>query len=215
MTRCPACRSTKVYKGYRLAPLPLRMVRIHEYLCEGCNLQFRAFSLLPPKTRRRKHHPVKLVEDLAASSQTRGNELSDPKPAEVQAESPAGVDEPVSAGAYAASNAPAPGQINLPIAMPPQVPPQQRLAENESKEKIQVPKQNWEIPASSFETISQKKRANRSNQICPHCGTADTERRRRRFWEKAIFAFTDVRAYNCRICGGDFYARRKKQAEGE
>src|SRR5438105_15923251 len=57
MVVCPSCHSSKVRNGYRKAPWLLRLIRIHEFLCEHCNLQFLAFSLRAPKshgTRRKR-----------------------------------------------------------------------------------------------------------------------------------------------------------------
>ncbi|HEX4947448.1 MAG TPA: hypothetical protein VFZ34_12320 [Blastocatellia bacterium] len=72
-------------------------------------------------------------------------------------------------------------------------------------------KGQWEMPAEALEEF-ESRRSHRSHQVCPSCGTTDTERRRRKLWEKAAFAFTSIRAYKCRICGLDFYARRKPKA---
>ncbi|MFN7927533.1 MAG: hypothetical protein U0Y68_06245 [Blastocatellia bacterium] len=70
----------------------------------------------------------------------------------------------------------------------------------------------WQMPAQEFEELQGKRRSHhRSHQICPSCGATDTERRRRKLWEKVVFAFTNIRAYQCRICGADFYARRKNK----
>jgi hypothetical protein len=54
MALCPSCGSSRVRSGYRPAPLPLRVIGIRALLCDNCNLQFRAFSPLPPKHTPRK-----------------------------------------------------------------------------------------------------------------------------------------------------------------
>lgn len=187
MAKCPACRSTRVYKGYRPAPLLLRLFFFHEFLCENCNLQFRGFSLLPPRSRRRKSkqssdstsHNSVYVEPVT-------QDVAQPNPFRAQAKSAAasGLSQGVS--------------TTMPV---PKDPPATR-------------QNQWKMPATEFEELQNKRRSHhRSHQVCPSCGATDTERRRRKLWEKVVFAFTNIRAYQCRICGADFYARRKKKDE--
>ena len=42
--RCPRCKSTRIQRGYGDAPLPLRMVGLHELLCNQCGLEFKALD---------------------------------------------------------------------------------------------------------------------------------------------------------------------------
>ncbi|HYE75804.1 MAG TPA: hypothetical protein VEF04_20845 [Blastocatellia bacterium] len=58
-------------------------------------------------------------------------------------------------------------------------------------------------------------RPHRSRHVCPQCGSLDTERRRRKLWERIVFSLSDVRAYTCRICGTSFYARRKHKSSNQ
>ncbi len=192
MAKCPACRSTRVYKGYRPAPFLLRIFFIHEFLCENCNLQFRAFSITPPRSRRRKGKKT-------SESSPRSSPSADLEPSVVRQE--AMPMNPLLAQAKSAA-ASGIGQ-SLPVTSvtsqkePPAPPP--------------TVQGQWQIPAQAFEELESHRRSHRSHQVCPSCGATDTERRRRKLWEKAIFAFTNMRAYKCRICGADFYARRKKK----
>jgi ribosomal protein L37E len=182
MAKCPACRSTRVYKGYRPAPLLLRLLLIHDFLCENCNLQFRGFSLIPPRSRRRKgkkssdsaSHSSSSVEPAAAMQ-----DAVQAKPVLAQAKSA------VAAGLSQTTS----------MSVPPPTTKQGQ----------------WQMPAEEFEELQGKRRSHRSHQICTSCGATDTERRRRKLWEKVVFVFTSIRAYQCRICGADFYARRKKK----
>lgn len=211
MAKCPACKSKRVYKGYRLAPLPLRLVRIHEFLCEDCNLQFRAFSLLPPRTRRRKNGNKKhshqahrhTTEEAVPEAQDRAHtvEKINAKPIEKL------------------MVAQAPGATSAPVNRSPIVPPTTVSTAAEPTENVAP--QQWQMSAQALEEASARhtktdsdrsSRSHRSHQVCPHCGATDTERRRRKMWEKMAFAFTTIRAYNCRICGGDFYAKRKQKS---
>ncbi len=200
MAKCPACRSERVYKGYRPAPLLLRLLRIHDFLCENCNLQFRGFSILSPRSRTRKGKknqsqqssriiepdtPIKITEPTPVSP-PRTNPQSKPLLAQTASVAASGVSQP------------------LP-------PPKARPAQSEPVN--QTIKGQWQMPAEALEELETSRRSHRSHQICPHCGATDTERRRRRLWEKAAFALTAIRAYKCRICGSDFYARRKQKTE--
>ncbi len=210
MAKCPACTSKRVYKGYRLAPLPLRLVRFHEFLCEDCNLQFRAFSVFPPKTRRRKNgnkkHNNHTQPDASLVSQTEVQEFkttvakTNSTPIEklmvAQAPGSVGVNQVVSP-----KPVPPPSEPTAPAPLPKNATPQWQMSAQELEE------------ASARHSSGDTKRAHRSHQVCPHCGATDTERRRRKLWEKLAFVFTTIRAYNCRICGGDFYAKRKPKAE--
>lgn len=197
MAKCPACRSTRVYKGYRLAPLLLRLLRIHEFLCENCNLQFRGFSILPPRSRSRKGKK---------SNSQKNSRIIEPDP-------PVKITEPASQApprpnpllAQAASTGAAGASQPLP---PKAMPTQSETAKSTIKGQ-------WEMPAEALDDLEKSRRSHRSHQVCPNCGATDTERRRRKMWEKAAFAFTTIRAYKCRICGSDFYARRKQKAEAQ
>lgn len=186
MAKCPACRSTRVYKGYRPAPLLLRLLLIHDFLCENCNLQFRGFSLIPPRSRRRKGKKSSDSVSLDPSSVEPAAVVRDADTAQatsvlaqVNSAAASGLGQTVSASRPGQSSATRQGQ--------------------------------WQMPAEEFEELQGKRRSHRSHQICTSCGTTDTERRRRKLWEKVVFVFTNIRAYKCRICGADFYARRKKK----
>ncbi len=51
MKVCPSCGSSKIRNGYLRPPLLLRLLFIREFLCEGCNREFRTFALHPAKSR--------------------------------------------------------------------------------------------------------------------------------------------------------------------
>ena len=202
MAQCPACRSDRVYKGYRPAPLLLRLIRIHEYLCEGCNLQFRAFSLLPPRSRRRKgknkshsQDDARLIEPTPVQKINIVEPTSAPLPRKNPHVNPL-LAQATSAGAASVS--------------PPLSPPSRSASSDPPKATI---KAQWQMPAEALEELETRRQSHRSHQVCPQCGKTDTERRRRNLWEKVAFAFTSIRAYKCRICGNNFYARRKPKAD--
>ena len=188
MAKCPACRSTRVYKGYRPAPLLLRLFFFHDFLCENCNLQFRGFSLIPPRSRRRKgkkssdSSPPTAPHPAVAIQESR---QMNPRLAQAKSAAASGRSQSLPT-------------VSMPSKKEPPVSPATIHGQ-------------WQIPAQEFEELETKRRSHRSHQVCPSCGATDTERRKRKLWEKAIFVFTTLRAYKCRICGSDFYARRKKK----
>lgn len=194
MAKCPACRSKRVYKGYRPPPLFLRIFLIHEYLCEDCNLQFRAFSILPPRSRRRGKQ--------GKSQAQRSSHTLEVAPA-LHIQEPVAAPQPTNNPLRAQTTSVATASVNPPPAPRPMPPPSEP-----PKPTIQG---QWEMPAQALEELESRRHSHRSHQVCPSCGATDTQRRRRKMWEKAVFAFTDIRAYQCRICGEDFYARRKKK----
>lgn len=57
-------------------------------------------------------------------------------------------------------------------------------------------------PATSAHT-----HAHHAMHFCPHCGSDNTKRRRRRFWERVVFALSSKRAYLCNDCDASFYDR--------
>ena len=42
--RCPRCKSTRIQRGYGDAALPLRIVGLHELLCNQCGLEFKGLD---------------------------------------------------------------------------------------------------------------------------------------------------------------------------
>jgi hypothetical protein len=180
--------------------LLLRLIRIHEFLCEGCNLQFRAFSLLSPRSRRRKgkNSKSRAQGDARLIEPTPVPQINIVEPAPVPRKNPHA--NPLLAQATSTGAAGANSPLSSPV----------RSASSDSKPTI---KAQWQMPAGALEEFEMRRQSHRSHQICPQCGKSDTERRRRKLWEKVAFAFTSIRAYRCRICGERFYARRKPKTE--
>jgi len=44
LMRCPKCHSPRVQRGYHDAPLPVRMLGLHELLCNRCGHEFKGFD---------------------------------------------------------------------------------------------------------------------------------------------------------------------------
>jgi hypothetical protein len=43
--RCPKCKSSRIRRGYRPTPWPLRLIGRYNLLCDDCNLLFRGFAV--------------------------------------------------------------------------------------------------------------------------------------------------------------------------
>jgi hypothetical protein len=44
--RCPRCKSSRIQRGYHPVAIPLRLIGVHELLCNNCNFEFKRFDLL-------------------------------------------------------------------------------------------------------------------------------------------------------------------------
>jgi transposase-like protein len=194
MPTCPACKSSKVYEGYRRTSLIGRLLRVHEYLCEHCNLQFQAFSLRSPRAMKRRSRS----SDEQFSNFIVKDINKHPSPPKQPTADQAAVSHTSAAGHPRAEVAPQPP------------------ARSDARAAADRPEQpgGSALNLSALQEKAQHRRSHRSRHVCPQCGATDTERRRRRLWERVAFYFTDVRAYACRICGSSFYARRKHKSEG-
>jgi hypothetical protein len=60
--KCPQCGSTRIRKGYKRTPLPMRLVGIYHLLCDHCNLLFTGFVVPGTLQRRRKHRRHKKLK---------------------------------------------------------------------------------------------------------------------------------------------------------
>ena len=87
--RCPKCKSTRIQRGYGDAPLALRIVGLHELLCNQCGLEFkgldpfRSFERRPaydtefPRNRRRApRYPGHLPATIHLAEKTDTNKVS-------------------------------------------------------------------------------------------------------------------------------------------
>ncbi|MBX3278153.1 MAG: hypothetical protein KF868_09140 [Acidobacteria bacterium] len=64
-----------------------------------------------------------------------------------------------------------------------------------------------ELPPSVDPAASAHARSRHAAHTCPQCGSDNTKRRRRRVWERIVFALSDKRAYICHDCDASFYDR--------
>ncbi len=57
LQKCPKCGSSRIRRGYKRTPLPMRLIGIYHLLCDHCNLLFTGFVLPGTfKSHRRKKH---------------------------------------------------------------------------------------------------------------------------------------------------------------
>ena len=57
LQKCPKCGSSRIRRGYKHTPLPMRLIGMYHLLCDHCNLLFTGFVLPGTlKNRRRKKH---------------------------------------------------------------------------------------------------------------------------------------------------------------
>lgn len=179
MKLCPSCGSSKIRNGYLRPPLLLRLLLVREFLCEGCNLAFRAFALRPAKSRgvRMRRKADRFNEAPAVDLSLLNQATPKVKPAAAPA-------------------------FNFDPAM---VAPPARMEQAEMKPGLSV-SHHQSTTATLSRT---KKQPSRSDHPCPHCGSHDTRRRHRQTWERVILYFTEIRAFRCQPCGASFYARRE------
>lgn len=181
MVVCPSCHSSKVRNGYRKAPLVLRLLRINEFLCEHCNLQFLAFSLRAPKSRGARRKRLK-ANTFNQAPEVDLSLLNQPLPT---ATKPGMQRETFDRSAI----------VNETLSRPKE--PDYRLPATSGEN------------AEAAVRLSPKHRAHQARHLCPQCGSQETRRRHRRAWERIVFSLTEIRAYSCNSCGASFYARRK------
>lgn len=76
-----------------------------------------------------------------------------------------------------------------------------------------APSLKIEIPLA-VNSVTETRTSSRSSlHRCPDCGSDDTKRRRRRAWERWIFALSDKRPYLCNSCDFSFYDRQNGASE--
>jgi hypothetical protein len=42
--RCPRCKSSRIQRGYNAGAIPLRLIGLHELLCNNCGLEFKGLD---------------------------------------------------------------------------------------------------------------------------------------------------------------------------
>lgn len=213
MVVCPSCGSSRVRNGYKPAPFWLRMIGMRGLLCDNCNFPFRAFSPLPPKSRRPQHAqrkadtfnaaPVVDLSQIQQKSETGKHKASVAAPPVEKLElkiAPAPAEKfefvnsssSVPASARLVTDHIAPVHSNLRTEIT-------KITAPGNSEIIKLPHVKREQHAKS--------EPHSSSHPCPECSSRNVRRRRRNFLERTLLTFSEHKAYNCRDCGAAFYAK--------
>ena len=200
MVICPSCGSSRIRNDYKPAPIYLRIIGVRSLLCDHCNYPFRAFSPLPPKTRRPRaltqradvFNPAPDV-DLAQIKQSPVIE----KPEFVRSGPPQ-----EKLNLLVTTSSPASQQVQI-------VMDQITPVRNDLRTEI------TRIHPQGIKTQSNGKRKAQleqasSSQMCPACDSRNVRRRHRNLFERTFLSITEHKAYSCRDCGASFYARNEK-----
>lgn len=185
MVVCPSCGSTRIRSDYRPAPLIMRLILIRALLCDFCNLQFRAFSPAPPRNGRKPLPGTR----IAAIKEVKhpGFNLQNPQGSLDQngfaLADPAEDDESLTA--------------SMGAIIPIQPDLRTEVARVEAARKAR----------DAQEALIPAKEQHRTGAMCPECGSSWVRRRQRSGLERAVFAFTNHKAFICRSCDASFYSR--------
>ena len=214
MVTCPSCGSSRIRNDYKPAPIVLRVIGIRALLCDNCNFQFRAFSPLPPKSRRPRNTSRKAEPFPASEAVSFGkvdlDKLDFHSPPEEKRESklalpistkPSPSIQPLQMGVAVAAGQTQPGMVIDQIA-----PVRQQLRTEITK-------------LYAHEANERAAKANRMVQeavqssalACPECGSHNIKRRKRNLFEKAFLSFTEHKPYICRKCEAAFYIKSSEQ----
>jgi len=220
MVICPSCGSSRIRNDYKPAPFFIRVIGIRALLCDNCNFPFRAFSPLPPKTRRGRiamqkadvFNPAPEVDltKLASDVVNEKPELKLVPSVTAKQSNPVQkvqLDVVVSAiqsKSRIASDLAVPIRNDLRTEIT-------KLHTQPERKKIEL-KTDISAGDESPESLSQSKR-NSSTQICPECDSQNIKRRHRNLMERALLSVTDHKPYVCRSCGASFYARSESQTQ--
>ena len=69
------------------------------------------------------------------------------------------------------------------------------------------------MPAPAASAAGARTASRSSLHRCPDCGSDDTKRRRRRSWERLLFALSNKRPYLCNSCASSFYDRQSSTSD--
>lgn len=232
MVVCPSCGSSRIRSDYKPAPLFLRLIGVRGLLCDGCNFPFRAFSPLPPRSRRPRHtqrkadlfNPAPVPSMMGRSVQIQQQstppppiENAEPKPAPSLLEKLESKPTPAAAGKPEIILAQTEKEkTGSPISA--QTTPftaSVAPARNDLRTEItRIHAQGAKAAsrAAKAQSSSPARQISASSLICPECESRNVKRRRRNFLERSFMFLSEHKAYTCRDCGASFYAKRE---EGE
>ena len=198
MIVCPSCGSSHIRNDYKPTPLALRAIGIRALLCDHCNHQFRAFSPSSPKDKAPRHNKRK-ADVFNPAPAVDLNQLTQ-IPTEQNRNKPARI---------TLTRFPITGEPQTTIAgellEPVQSDLRTKITRLYEQSEAELAKQNrGQLQLASSSTI-----------ICPDCGSQNVKRRRRRKFERAIFIFSDHKAYICRSCDASFYAKPNEDGDDQ
>ncbi|MCI0338247.1 MAG: hypothetical protein L0226_11760 [Acidobacteria bacterium] len=185
MIICPSCGSSRIRNDYKPAPFALRVVCIRALLCDHCNRQFRAFSLVSPRSRTALQtkreidvlYPAQVVAQPAL-------EPSQEQPLRISLNrfaTPAEPQDTVS------------GELVTPV---------------QTNLRTEITKLNEQAVKEMQGRDELKKEPTLQSPVnCPECGSNSVRRRHRSGLERAVFSFSHHKAFICRSCSATFYAR--------
>ncbi|MEK7832218.1 MAG: hypothetical protein AAB401_14080 [Acidobacteriota bacterium] len=210
MVICPSCGSSRTRNDYKPAPIFLRVVGVRALLCDNCNFQFRAFSPVPPKSRRPRHTTRKADVFNSAESVDLGqlsfNESSaerhEPKltlPMTPKPSQPMQMRQPMQIGLAVATAQSRSGVVVDQIA-----PVRQDL-------RTEITKLYAQEAKAELRARLKNEEANSSALTCPECGSHNIKRRKRNLFERVFLSITDHKPYVCRKCETDFYSKSSEQ----
>lgn len=226
MVVCPSCGSSRIRNGYKPAPFWLRVIGVRGLLCDSCNFPFRAFSPLPPKSRRPHYAQRKAdifnpapVVDLTQirqnspaekpGSQVLTPQIEKPELRVVVAPSeklePKAMGSPVEKFEFvaASSSTRTPARVVTDHIAPVRNDLRTeitRMHAQGARKIVRVPAPPPAQPA----TISK-------SQNCPECNSRNIKRRHRNFLERTLLTYSEHKAYTCRDCGASFYAKSEER----
>jgi rubredoxin len=183
------------------------LLGIRTLLCDNCNYEFRAFSLVAPKRNR------------ARRAQRKADIFNQAPAVDLQAIGQPGAARPTPAAIHFDRTALPVTPANEPVV-------ESKLASNgnhgandeddfapfDLRKKISEvpPSLPTEEPLMRLKEDLEERRSSSSSRACPACGDHEATRRHRKTWEKLVFGLTELRPYLCSNCGHQFYARRGK-----
>lgn len=207
MILCPSCGSTCVRNDYKPAPLALRMLFIRALLCDHCNHQFRAFSLvsMPARPQRR---PARKAAAINQTPAARALDLTKLKDAAGGKESKA----------IAHQDPPRRLMMDLAALKLRSKTQQEAFGTILSDQNTRIGR-DLKTEITRLHNQSAERKDREPGQLalstipdataCAHCGSTDVKMRRRRTLERMVFLFSDHKAFICRSCGETFYSKNE------
>lgn len=210
MVTCPSCGSSRIRNDYKPAPIILRAVGIRALLCDNCNFQFRAFSPIPPKTRRQRtstskkntFNSAEVVELSQHNYNSPPTERRDPVMALPMSANTSHPIRQMQMG-VAVATAQTRSQIAIDQAT--------SVRQNLRTEITKLYRHNAGAEVSAIPSRVSDEEEHFSTLTCPECGSHNTKRRKRNFLEKTFLSLTDHKPYVCRKCDASFYSKSVEQ----